>query len=156
MREKLHSLSDEQDGSCQLGSTNDNAGLSQEFQENGEQSSGLHSSKSGGWSQTFEQKFHDILNRELLTFRDRMFTSKAEDVSKEQEVNGRHDVAEVCENDPGASENTLEMESKESETWLDVSDDNQEFGKEIEKLKRKLIEDLTPLLTSDDGKYINE
>ncbi|KAK2550953.1 GRIP1-associated protein 1 [Acropora cervicornis] len=148
--EKLHSLSDEQDGSCQLGSTNENAQLSQEFQENGEQDSGLHSSESGGWSQTFKQKFHDILNRELLTFRDRMFASKAEDVSKEQEVNGRHDVAEVCENDPGASENNLEMESKESETCLDVGDNNQEFGKEIEKLKRKLIEDLTPLLASDD------
>ncbi|XP_074610636.1 GRIP1-associated protein 1-like isoform X1 [Acropora palmata] len=150
LREKLHSLSDEQDGSCQLGSTNENAQLSQEFQENGEQDSGLHSSESGGWSQTFKQKFHDILNRELLTFRDRMFASKAEDVSKEQEVNGRHDVAEVCENDPGASENNLEMESKESETCLDVGDNNQEFGKEIEKLKRKLIEDLTPLLASDD------
>ena len=156
MREKLHSLSDQQDGSCQLGSTNENPDVSPEFQENGEQNSDVHSTQGGSLSQTLEQKFHDILNREFLTFRDRMFTSKAEDVSKEQEANGRHGVAEVCENDPGASENNLETESKESDTGLDVGEHDQEFRKEIEKLKKKLIEDLTPLLTSDDGKDINE
>ena len=154
LREKLHSLSNEQDESCQLKQESDQPHSGNDLQENGGYNSDVQSSESSESSERLEQKFHDILNRELLIFCDRMFTSKTGDVSNEQEANGRHDVVETCENHSGKSGDNLGTDGKEPDQHFDVADNSQEFGKEIEKLKRKLIEVLTPLLSSDDGKNI--
>ncbi|XP_068714216.1 GRIP1-associated protein 1-like [Montipora foliosa] len=150
LREKLHSLSNEQDESCQLKQESDQPHSGNDLQENGGYNSDVQTSESSESSETLEQKFHDILNRELLIFCDRMFTSKTGDVSNEQEANGRHDVVETCENHSGKSGDNLGTDGKEPDQLFHVADNSQEFGKEIEKLKRKLIEDLTPLLSSDD------
>lgn len=110
-----------------------------------------HIIKSSGQSETLEHRFHEILNRELSMFCERMCTSRTGDVSNEQETNERHDVAGAYEKDNKESADNGETESKESEHCSDNIDSNQDVMNEVDNLKRKLTEDLIPLLSLDDG-----
>ena len=117
--------------------------------ENGElKTDKEHTIKTSGQSETLECRFHEILNRELSMFCKRMCTSRTGDVSNEQETNERHDVARGYEKDNEESADNGETDSKESKH---CSDSNQDVIKEVDNLKRKLTEDLIPLLSSDDG-----
>ena len=120
--------------------------------ENGElKNDEEHTIKTSGQSETLEHRFHEILNRELSMFCERMCTSKTGDVSNEQETNERHDVAGGYEKDNEELADNGETDSKESEHCSDGFESNQDVIKEVDNLKRKLTEDLIPLLSSDDG-----
>ena len=108
--------------------------------------------KSSEQSETVEQRFHEILNKELSMFCEKMCTSTTGDVSNEQETNQRHDVAEAYENDKVNLADNGETERKQSEECLGNVEGNQGLVKEVDFLKRKLIHDLIPLLPSSDGK----
>ena len=116
--------------------------------------------KSGGQLENTEHRFHEILNRELSVFCEKMCSSRTGDVSNEQETNDRHDVAEAYESNSEKSDVNGEKDSKETGDSTSMVDNvlklgGQDFLKEVDNLKRKLAETFIPLLSPNEGKAIN-
>lgn len=161
LRDKLQSISDQHDDSYQSDLQNDKSLSGAGSLENGEHNTdGGQTPKSNGQSETSEHRLHEVLNRELSMFCERMCSSRTGDVSNEQETNERHDVAEGYEGDNEKSEDNSETDSKESEVSSSVVDNgftlgNEDLRKEVDNLKMKLTDGLIPLLSSSDGKIFN-
>ena len=153
LHEKLRSFADQQDESCESELQVDQKHSSIDSLENGELKTDEEQTiKTSGQFETSEHRFHEILNRELSMFCERMCTSRTGDVSNEQETNQRHDVAGAYEEDNEELADNGETDGKEPEHCSDNVDSNQDFIKEVDNLKRKLTEDLFPLLSSDNGR----
>ena len=129
--------------------------------ENGEHESETEQKlKSGGQLENNEHRFHEILNRELTVFCEKMCSSRTCDVSNEQETNDRHDVAEAYESNSEKSDVNGERDSNETGDSASTVDNELKLGgrdflKEVDNLKRKLAETFIPLLSSSEGKAIN-
>ena len=129
--------------------------------ENGEHESETEQKlKSGGQLENNEHRFHEILNRELTVFCEKMCSSRTCDVSNEQETNDRHDVAEAYESNREKSDVNGEKDSNETGDSASTVDNvlklgGREFLNEVDNLKRKLAETFIPLLSSNEGKAIN-
>ena len=149
LQEKLQSLSDGQDDSCQSELQIDSAPDNGDFSKNGEK----QEADSGQMLETSEQsetskdKLREILNRELSVFCEKMCSSRTGDVSKEQETNDRHEVAEGYEGKAGH-----EDETGSNESTLNHKSDDEITAEEIDNLKRKLADDLIGVLCSNEGK----
>ena len=144
-------MSDGQGDSCQPELQIDGTSDSVDFSENGEKQeadSGQTLEKSEQ-SETSKEKLREILNRELSVFCEKMCSSRTGDVSKEQETNERHEVAEGFEGNAGHEDGT-ETDSKESTVNHKSGDET--VAEEIDNLKRKLTDDLIGLLCSNEGK----
>lgn len=155
LQEKLQSFADQEDGSHLSESQNDHAHScsSGDSLENEECKTDKEQTvKNSEQSETVEHRFHEILNRELSMFCEKMCTSRTGDVSNEQETNQRHDVAEAYENDEDNLADNGESEMKQSEECLGNVGGNQGLMKEVDFLKKNLIHDLIPLLPSNVGK----
>ena len=158
LQEKLQSLSDDHDDSCQSPeeTTSDTNNLS----ANGEkhETDSYQAEDQSGQAKTSKQKLHDIINSELSVFCEKMCSSRTGDVSKEEETNQRHEVAE------GYDENLRpedDVEKESSELGADTSkvshehtSGNQDFIKEMDNLKRKLADDLLHFISSNEGKIL--
>ncbi|KAJ7379419.1 regulation of modification of synaptic structure [Desmophyllum pertusum] len=132
LQEKIQSLSDEHDDSCQSDLQNDTIPSSAESSENGKK----HETDS---EQTENKSGH---------------SETTGDVSNEQETNDRHKVAEGYEEN-SKSEGDVETDSKESGVGTsnvshEFESGNQDFIEEIDNLKRKLIDDLALLISSNE------
>ena len=99
--------------------------------------------------ETSKEKLREILNRELSVFCEKMCSSRTGDVSKEQETNERHEVAEGFEGNAEHEDNT-ETDSKES--TANHKSGNETIAEEIDNMKRKLTDDLIGVLCSNEGK----
>ena len=144
-------MSDEHDDDCQSELQIDGTPDSTDFSENGEK----HEADSGQMldkseqSVTSKEKLREILNRELSVFCEKMCSSRTGDVSKEQETNERHEVAEGYDGN-GKHEGETETDGKESTANHKSGDET--IAEEIDNLKRKLTDDLVGLLCSNEGK----
>lgn len=158
MQEKLQSLSDGHDDTCYSELQNDSTPDSADFCKNGEKQeadSGQTLDKSEQ-SETSKEKLREILNRELSMFCEKMCSSRTGDVSKEQETNDRHEVAEGYEGN-AKLEDDIETDSKESGVGISTANHKSEdetIAEEIDNLKRKLTDDLIGLLCSNEGKIL--
>ena len=144
-------MSDGQDDSCQSELQIDGTPDSVEFSENGEkqEADSKQMLEKTEQSETSKDKLREILNRELTVFCEKMCSSRTGDVSKEQETNERHEVAEDYEGNAG-HEDDAETDSKES--TVNHKSDNETIAEEIDNLKRKLTDDLIGVLCSNEGK----
>lgn len=96
----------------------------------------------------FKEKLCEILNRELLVFCEKMFSSRMGDVFKEWEINERYEVVEGYERNEGY-EDDIEIDGKEFIVNYKLDDDI--MVKEIDNLKRKLIDDLIGVFCLNEG-----
>ena len=157
LQEKLQSLSDDHDDSCQ--SPEETSSDTNNLSANGEkhETDSYQAEDESGQAKTSKQKLHDIINRELSVFCEKMCSSRTGDVSKEEETNQRHEVAEGY--DKNLRPEDVEKESSEPEAdTSNVSHEhtsgNQDFIKEMDNLKRKLADDLLHFLSSNEGKTV--
>ena len=151
LQEKLQSLSGGHDDSCQSGLQIDCTPDSADFSKNGEKQeadSGQTLDKSEQ-SETSKEKLREILNRELAVFCEKMCSSRTGDVSKEQETNERHEVAEGYE---GNVKHEDDIETDRTECTANHKSGDGTVAEEIDSLKRKLTDDLIGLLCSNEGK----
>lgn len=160
LREKL-SDQDTNDSCHSSAIQNDPTSSLEDSPENGAHDSETEQKlKSGGQLENTEHRFHEILNRELSVFCEKMCSSRTGDVSNEQETNDRHDVAEVYESNSEKSDVNGEKDSNETGDNASTVDNvlklgGREFLNEVDNLKRKLAETFIPLLSSSEGKAIN-
>lgn len=143
-------MSDGQDDSCQSELQMDRTPDSVDFSENGEKqkADSRQMLEKSEQSETSKEKLREILNRELSVFCEKMSSSRTGDVSKEQETNERHEVAEGYEGNAGHEDDT-ETDSRES--TVNHKSDDDTMAKEIDNLKRKLTDDLIGVLCSNEG-----
>ena len=160
MQEKLQSLSEDPDGSCPSELQNDRTPISADASENGEkkETENGQTLNKGGHSESSKEKLHEILNRELSIFCEKMSSTRTGDVSKEQETNERHEVAEGYR-DSTKPDDDIETDGKESEVCTSNANHkfmsgDETFVEEIDNLKRKLTGDLITLISSNEGKIL--
>lgn len=154
LQEKLQSLSDGHDDSCQSEEQIDSTPNSGDFSTNGEKREvdSKQTLDKNEHSETSKEKLREILNRELSMFCDKMCSSRTGDVSKEQETNERHEVAEGYEGNV-QHEGHVETDGKElGAGTANHKSGNETITEEVESLKRKLTEDLIGLLCLNEGK----
>ena len=162
LREKLQSVPDHHGDTCQSESQIDEVPSGCDSLENGEhESTDRQTFKSSGQMETSEHRLHEILNRELSMFSERLCSSRTVDVSNEQETNERHEVAGGFEegSDEKSADNgeTSNKESADCSSNVDSSSmtQNEDLTKEVDNLRRKLTDGLIPLLSSNDGKFFD-
>lgn len=148
VQEKLRSLSDDHGhDSCQ--SSDAGVNDAEDLPSNGEthEANSNEAVDENRQAKPSRQKLHDILNRELSAFCEKMCSSETGDVSKEEETNQRHEVAE------GVDAN-LRAEDSAGTAMLDSRDgkqsSNQDFIEEIDNLKRKLADSLLHFVSSNE------
>ncbi|KAM7437952.1 regulation of modification of synaptic structure [Porites harrisoni] len=155
LREKL-SDQDTNDSCHSSAIQNDPTSSLEDSPENGAHDSETEQKlKSGGQLENTEHRFHEILNRELSVFCEKMCSSRTGDVSNEQETNDRHDVAEAYESNSEKSDVNGEKDSHETGDNASTVDNvlklgGREFLNEVDNLKRKLAETFIPLLSSSE------
>ena len=154
-------MSEDAADTCQAESQNDVIPTSPDSSKNGEKQ-GTENGQTLNKDrllETSKEKLHEILNRELSIFCKKMCSARTGDVSKEQETNQRHEVAEGYEED-AKPEDDVETKSKGSGDCASsinhkVHSSDDTFVEEIDNLKRKLTDDLNTLLSSNEGKIFN-
>lgn len=154
LQEKLQSLSDGHDDSCQSEEQIDSTPNSGDFSTNGEKQEvdSKQTLDKSEHSETSKEKLREILNRELSVFCDKMCSSRTGDVSKEQETNERHEVAEGYE---GNVEHEEDVETDGKELGAGTANHksgDETIAEEVDNLKRKLTDDLIGLLCLNEGK----
>lgn len=144
-------MSEGHDGGCQSELKIDYTPDSADFSKNGEkqEADSDQTLDKSEQSETSKEKLREILNRELAVFCEKMSSSSTGDVSKEQETNERHEVAEGYE---GNVECEDDIETDRKESTANHKSGNKTVAEEIDNLKRKLTDDLIGLLCSNEGK----